>query len=144
MPEDDKPEKRESAAQRIKELTIPQKVRLAMTGGKEARTILILENNRAVQLAILDNPKLTQSEVVGIAQSRSVSDDVLRKIAANREWIKLYPVRLALVKNPKTPIGVSVKFVGTLHPTDLKVIARSKSVASVVAQAANRQLIRKQ
>ncbi len=129
--------------QRIQNMTVPERIRLAMYGGKEARTLLMQDTNRVVQLAVLDNPKLTPSEVAAFANSRMVGEEVLRKIAANREWIKLYPIRLALVKNPKTPVGISVKLVGSLNLQDLKLLSKSKMVSSVVVQAAKRQLARK-
>ncbi|MBC7357454.1 MAG: hypothetical protein H5U10_02840 [Desulfacinum sp.] len=128
----------------IQQMTVPERIRLAMFGGKEARTLLMQDSNRVVQLAVLDNPKVTPSEVASYANSRSVTEEVLRKIAANREWIKLYPIRLALVKNPKTPVGIAVKLVNTLLPQDLKILSKSKAVSSVVVQAAKRKLSQKQ
>ncbi|SMC20095.1 hypothetical protein SAMN02746041_00809 [Desulfacinum hydrothermale DSM 13146] len=128
----------------IQQMTVPERIRLAMFGAKEARTLLMQDSNRVVQLAVLDNPKVTTSEVAAYANSRSVTEDVLRKIAANREWIKLYPIRLALVKNPKTPVGIAVKLVNTLLVQDLKLLSKSKAVSSVVVQAAKRKLSQKQ
>ncbi|MEJ5365355.1 MAG: hypothetical protein WHS86_09655 [Desulfosoma sp.] len=129
-------------AVKIQKMTVPERVKLAQTGGQEARTLLMQDPNRVVQLAVLENPKLTSSEVAGFANSRNISDEALRKIADNREWFKLYPVRLALVKNPKTPVGIALKLVATLNPQDLKILAKSKSVSSVIVQAARRQLER--
>ncbi|MEJ5347854.1 MAG: hypothetical protein WHS46_04090 [Desulfosoma sp.] len=131
-------------AMKIQNMTVSERIKMALVGNKEARTLLIQDPNRVVQLAVLDNPKVTQSEVVGFANSRNISDEVLRKIAENREWSKLYPVRLALVKNPKTPVGIALKMVSTLIPQDLKILAKSKSISSVIAQAAQRQLQRAQ
>ncbi|MBZ4660331.1 MAG: hypothetical protein JG766_2254 [Desulfacinum sp.] len=128
----------------IQQMTVPERIRLAMFGAKEVRTLLMQDSNRVVQLAVLDNPKVTPSEVASYANSRSVTEEVLRKIAANREWIKLYPIRLALVKNPKTPVGIAVKLVNTLLPQDLKILSKSKAVSSVVVQAAKRKLSQKQ
>lgn len=127
---------------KIQQMNVTERVKLALTGGKEARTLLMQDPNRVVQIAVLDNPKITSSEVVGFANSRNISDDALRKIAENREWAKLYSVRLALVKNPKTPVGIALKLVSTLIPQDLKLLAKSKSVPSVIVQAARRQLER--
>ncbi len=131
-------------AMKIQKMTVSERIKMALVGNKEARTLLMQDPNRSVQLAVLDNPKITQSEVVGFANSRNISDEALRKIAENREWSKLYPVRLALVKNPKTPVGIALKLVSTLIPQDLKILAKSKSVSSVIVQAARRQLERAQ
>ena len=151
MTEDRKPgtdeaqeQERLSLAAKIQRMTMPERLRLALTGGREARALLMQDPHRVVQLAVLDNLKITSSEVVGFANSRHISEDVLRKIAENREWSKLYTVRLALVKNPKTPLAIALKLVPTLIPQDLRILAKSKSVSSVIAQAARRQLERAQ
>ena len=93
-----------------------------------------------IQVAVISNPRITDSEVAAIAYSRNVDEEVLRKIAADNEWVRLYPVRLALVTNPKTPIAISRKLVATLNLKDLKNISRSKSVPTVVAHEAVRHV----
>jgi hypothetical protein len=109
-----------------------------MTADKETRGILIRDTNRVIQVAVISNPKITDNEVAAIACSRQVDDEVLRKIAADKEWMRLYPVRLALATNPKTPISISRKLVPTLNYQDLKNISRSKSVPALVASEARR------
>lgn len=124
--------------QRIQKMRITEKIRAAMMGDKETRSALIREPNRMIQWAIINNPRLTDGEVATMANSRSMDEEVLRKIANTREWLKLYQVRYALVTNPKTPLAISTKLVPGLMPNDLRSISRSKSVPQVVAQAARR------
>jgi hypothetical protein len=93
-----------------------------------------------IQIAVISNAKITDGEVASIACSRHVDEEVLRKIAADKEWMRLYPVRLALASNPKTPIAISRRLVPTLNRQDLKNLSRSKSVPNVVANEARRNL----
>jgi len=130
----------ETLLQKVLKKKAAEKIRLAMTADKETRGILIRDSNRMIQVAVISNPKITDSEVTAIAYSRQVDDEVLRRIAADKEWTKLYPVRLALVTNPKTPISISRKLVPTLNRQDLKNLSRSKSVPSLVANEARRLL----
>lgn len=143
--EDADPEesKREDLFQRIMRMKVSEKIRMAMMGDKDARVVLIRDSNRMVQLAIIANPRITEGEVTSIAYSRNVDEEVLRRIANNREWTKLYQVRAALVKNPKTPLSISMKMVQTLPLQDLKEISRSKSVPAAVANAAKRYTMQK-
>lgn len=135
--------KSESLFQRIMRLKVSEKIRMATVGDKDARVVLIRDSNRMVQLAIISNPRITEGEVTSIAYSRNVDEEVLRRIANNREWTKLYQVRAALVKNPKTPLSISMKMVQTLPLQDLKEISRSKSVPAAVANAAKRHTMQK-
>lgn len=116
------------------------KLRLAMKGDREVRNYLIRDPSRLIQLAILSNPRISETEITAIAHSKNVDEEVLRRLAANREWTKIYQVRAALAKNPKTPLPIAMKMVQTLMAQDLKIISKSKTVPNVIAQAAQRQL----
>jgi hypothetical protein len=130
----------ESLLQKVQKKKISEKIRLAMTADKQTRGILIRDSNRLIQVAVISNAKITDGEVASIACSRQVDEEVLRRIAADKEWISLYQVRLALATNPKTPITISRKLVPTLNRQDLRNISRSKSVPTLVANEAKRHL----
>jgi hypothetical protein len=67
----------------------------------------------------------------------------MRIIASNREWTKNYAVKLALVMNPKCPIGFSVKFMNFLQEKDLRTLVKSKDVPAAIATHARRNLTKK-
>lgn len=135
--------KAKSRFQEITDLPVPDKVKLAMSGDKEARSILLRDSNKQVQEAVLDSPRITEGEVAAVANSRNVSDELLRKIAQNREWMKNYQIRLGLANNPKTPLPIGIKMVGTLMISDLKRLSKSKGVSNVLVTSAQRILIKK-
>ncbi len=124
--------------QKIQKLKVAEKIKLAMTGDKEARNALMRDANRMVQLGVISNPRLTEGEVALIAGLRSIDEEVLRRITTNREWMRLYQVRLALVTNPKCPLPISTKLMETLGPLDWRRIAASKSVPTPIAQLARK------
>ncbi|UCG22212.1 MAG: hypothetical protein JSU80_06450 [Deltaproteobacteria bacterium] len=143
-PQQEKDEKRaKSRYQEIRDLPVPEKVKLAMSGDKEARSILIKDSNKQIQEAVLDSPRITEPEIVAIANSRNVGEELLRKIASNRDWMKNYQVRIGLANNPKTPLTIGLRIIGTLMISDLKRLSKSKGVSSVLSAAANRFLIKK-
>lgn len=129
-------------AQKIQRMKVVEKIKAAMTGNHETRSVLIRENSRLVQLAVISNPRLTESEVALMAGYKHIDDEVLRRIANNREWMRLYQVRASLVKNPKCPVGISTKLVQTLGLLDLRNLAASKSIPRAVSDVAKR-LIKK-
>jgi len=133
-------EKEETLFQKVQKMSTSEKIKLALRGDKEIRSLLVRDGERTVQLAVVNNPRITDSEIISIANSRNMHEEVLRRIGASREWLKLYPVRLALVQNPKTAATISLKLLTTLTVKDLRLIAKSKSVPSMIAQAALRLL----
>jgi len=127
----------------IQNMTVFQKIRLGRMGNKEARGLLIRDRNKIVAIAAITSPKITDNEVVSIAQSRNVCEDVLRMVSMSREWTRNYQVKLALVGNPKCPLPAAVKFVNYLQDKDLRHLMRSKDVPSAVATHARRILMKK-
>lgn len=127
----------------IQNMSVFQKIKLGRMGNKEARGLLVRDRNKVVAIATLTSPKITDTEIIGIAQSRNVSDDVLRLISRNREWTRNYKVKLSLATNPKCPQSAALKFLNHLHEKDLRNIMRSKDVHSAVATHARRMLMKK-
>ena len=66
--------------------------------------------------------------------------DVLEHAASDREFTKIYKVKVNLVMNPKTPVAVSMKLLPILKDGDLRKVARNKNIPSEVAAAARRLL----
>jgi hypothetical protein len=127
----------------VQKMNVMQKVKLARMGNKEARGLLIRDRNKIVASAAVRSPKITQQEVAGFAKARNVSDEVLRIIASNRDWIRNYAVKVALATNPKCPIPTAMKFVNHLQERDLRSIMKSRDVPTPIATHARRLLEKK-
>lgn len=121
-------EKQQSLMKQISQLGISEKIRLGQKGGSQARSILSKESNKLVVMAVLANPKITDSEIEAMAKNRSLIDDALRRIGKTKEWMKNYNIKLALLTNPKTPIGISMPFVMSLKKKDLGLLEKNKNV----------------
>lgn len=125
---------------RISKMNVSQKIKLAILGDRNERNILIRDPNKIVALSVLENPRITESEIESIAKMRNVCDEVLKRIGTTREWVKNYQIACALVKNPKTPVSVSLPLLGKLLPKDLKSISISKDLPEVIKRTAKRLL----
>jgi hypothetical protein len=126
----------------LSSLSIVERMKLAMKGTKAHRAQLIRDSNKLVAAAVLGSPKLTVSEVEAFAKMGNVSEEVLRTIAMNRSWVKIYGVIAGLARNPKTPPGISMHLVQRLHEKDLKMLTIDRNVPEAVRQAA-RKFLRK-
>jgi hypothetical protein len=124
----------------IGQMSPGQKIALAMRGDRSARNLLIRDTNKLVAVATIRSPKITESEVIAAAQSRTVNEEVIRIIANNRDWVRKAPIRAALVFNPRTPIAKSMALMRTLDKRKLKELTRSTGIASALKAAAKRIL----
>jgi len=127
----------------IHNMNVMQKVKLARMGNKDARGLLVRDRNKIVATAAIRSPKITGNEVENFARARNLSEEVLRIIAANRDWTKNYRVKLGLATNPKVRIPTAMKFLNYLQERDLRGIMKSKDVATPVAAHARRILQKK-
>jgi len=125
------------------ELGVGEKIKIALSGDKEWRTILIKDSNKLVSGAVIKNPRITEAEVLTIAKSKIQNDEILRVICMNKEWLKNYQIRKALVENSKTPLPSALRFMSTLTEKDLAALAKSKNVGTVISTQARRNLLAK-
>jgi hypothetical protein len=138
------PDKRLTLSQRIMKMNISEKIKLATKGNKEARSILIRDSNKLVAVAVIRSPRITDGEVMLQANNKTAQDEVLRIICGDREWTKMYPIKLALVKNPKVPPALAMKFLATLHEAEVKSLAKDRNVPHVVQQLARKMVQKKE
>jgi hypothetical protein len=129
-----------STLQRIGAMNVAKRIALAMKGTREERAILIRDPNRIVTAAVLSSPKMNENEVAAIAKMANVSEDVLRTIATNRAWLKNYSVILAVAKNPKTPVALSMNLLARLSEKDLKLLSTDRNVPDVLRTSARRRV----
>jgi hypothetical protein len=127
----------------IQNMSVFQKIKLARMGNKEARGLLVRDRNKVVAISAVTSPKITENELITIAKSRSVCDDVIRIISTNRDLTRVYQVKHALATNPKTPQATAMKFVNYLQERDLRTMVKSKDVPSAVSTHARRILMKK-
>jgi len=130
-----------SAMQRLAEMNVPQKMARATKGTREERAILIRDPNKLIAVAVLSSPKLTDSEVESIAKMSSVSDEILRIISHNRNWMKSYVVVSALARNPKTPLAVSMNLLSRLSEKDLRTLSTNRNVPDVLRTTARQKIV---
>lgn len=140
-------EKRLSLYQRVARMRVVERMQLALKGGREERMLLIRDPNKMVQRAVLQSPRVSEQEIESFAAMTTVSEEVLRRIATNRQYIKSYTITRSLIFNPKTPLDLSLPMMARLLPNDLKTLAASKNVPETLrtsAQKLHRQRTTKQ
>jgi len=125
-------EKRQTLTQRLAGMNVIQRLTLALKGGKEERMALIRDPNKLVQRAVLQSPRLAELEVETFSGMTNVSEEVLRHISLNRNFMKNYSVVRNLVNNPKTPVDISLHFIQRLVTTDQKKLSMNKNVPETV------------
>jgi hypothetical protein len=95
-------------------------------------------------MAAVTSPRITDGEILGLANSRTANADVLRYIYSSREHLKTYAIKTALVKNPKVPLPTALKLMQTLQDKDVKDLARDRNVPQTIQAQAKAWVIKKE
>lgn len=125
---------------KIRDMSTGAKIKLAYTGNAETRMILIKDSNKVIAEAVMKSGRLSDREVAKVAAMRSVADDVIRAVARNKQWTRIYQVKLALVKNPKTPVAISSKLLRMVNARDLKLLSKNRNINPTVTIMAKRMV----
>lgn len=120
---------------------IGEKIKMALTGDKEWRSILIKDANKLVSGGVIKNPRITEAEVLAMIKAGIQNDEIMRLICANREWTKNYNIRKALISNNRTPVQNAMKYLETMGEKDLAFFGKSKNISSAVSTMAKRILL---
>ena len=145
-PEDglDEDGERISGTQELAAMNFPQRIRAAMKGTREQRAILIRDPNKMICASVLSSPKVSVPEVESFARMQNVSEDVLRVIGSNRAWLKSYGVVLALTKNPKTPLALSMQLMTRLQTKDLAKLSVDRNVPEALRISSRKKVVSNQ
>jgi len=132
-----------SKYQQLLDMVVADKIKLALTGDKEWRNLLIRESNKLVNTAVLKNPRITDPEVLAVAKNRTSSEELIRLILLNKEWVKKYDMKKALVEHPRTPLQQAMRLMGFLSEKDIKELAKSRNVSQAIVNNARRLVMAK-
>ncbi len=102
-----------------------KRTELASSAQEKELTLLVHDPSPKVIMAMLDNRNITEEHVLIIANRKNLPPEVLNAIFRDKRWSESYPVRLALAKNPKTPLFTALSIARFLRLFDLAELARN-------------------
>jgi hypothetical protein len=128
---------------RIGTMNISQKIKLAYTCSKEERRILIGDTNKLVGIAVLKSRALSVNEVESFAAMRNLDEELYRRISWNRDWMRKPAIVIALVRNPRVPLDLTLPLLKRLSIRELRTVVRDRNLASVIRATARRFMVLK-
>ncbi len=111
-----------------KPLTLGERKALARTHRRDKLGHLLRDPHPAVVAILLDNPHVTEADILKIASSRPAVPESLAKLAAHARWSVRHAVKRALVLNPSTPLADAIRIATTLRSSELAELAADPSL----------------
>ena len=94
-----------------------------------------------VLLAVLENPLLSEKLLCEFLERKDLPAEVLARITRNKEWMKNYPVRLRLVRHPRTPRLATLGLIRQLFLFDLVGVSLLPSVPAEIRRLAEDMIL---
>ena len=104
-------------------LTLGERKSLARTHRRDQLLLLTRDPHPEVVAILLENPHVTEAEILKIAATRPAVPESLARIAAHPRWSLRHAVKRALVMNPHTPLADAIRIVTTLRAAELSELA---------------------
>lgn len=108
---------------RLPQLPLGQKITLARRGPARLGGALLLDGHAQIVPIVLDNPYLTEAQVLKALSREKIPPGAVQAIARHRKWSCEYNIRLALVRNPASPLSAVLGYLPELTVSDLRELA---------------------
>jgi hypothetical protein len=122
-------------SERLKAMTVSQKMALALSGNREERFALLRDPVKTLHVFVLKNPRIGLDEVAWAAKQPTLSPEALKLISEHREWSGNATVCIALVRNPKTPLPLAVRLLDRIPMSEVRAIAKGGAREQIVHAA---------
>lgn len=121
-------------------LTLGERKSLARTRNRNLIARVVHDPHVAVISILLDNPFLTENDVVRLCAKRPVPAQVLQAVFHHRKWVFRYRARSALVRNPHFPLPLALQLTLTLTAQDQRELCRSHDLHDLIRLLARASL----
>ena len=108
---------------RLPQLPLGQKITLARRGTGRVAGALLADGHTQVLSVVLDNPNLTEAQVLKALSRERLPVGVVKSVAQHRKWSHVYNVRLALVRHPSSTLSTILAYLPELTVSDLRELA---------------------
>ncbi len=127
--------------EKLGEMALGEKITFARLAGRGLVSKLLEETHPLVLEAALWNGRATSSEILAITSRSTSRPEILEAIGRHPRWSTRRDIRVALLRNPRTPVSVSMAFLSAMRPEDLRGIADLPETPRLVKLACRRLLL---
>lgn len=108
---------------KLPKLALGERIGLARRAHRGLYGPLFSTGESQVVVALLENPRLTEGDVVDLLNSNNVSPAVFSSVLRSPRWAPRREIRIAMARNQSTPLPVALSAVAELSPGELRGLA---------------------
>jgi hypothetical protein len=122
-----------------RQVTLGERKSLARTHDRELIARVLRDPHPHVIRILLHNPSLIEMDVLRLCARRPVASEALREVFQSARWIVRYPIKVALILNPYTPLDIALQLAPLMHEQDLKRVLEASDLPSELHEACRRR-----
>lgn len=126
--------------EKIRELTVGEKMTVARTGPRAVIHLLLHEDDDRILQALFRNPNMMEVDILMLINDELTPSEILKSIGSDYKWSMRYAIRLALVRNNKTPLPLALSFLSKLRKSDLRALNKAPATRELIKRTAYRIL----
>lgn len=122
--------------ERRPEAVLLETIQQARTASGTRLEAFLYHRSAEVLEALLENPQLGPQHIQVLLQRKDLPRAIVTRITQNQEWMRSYPLKLAVVKHPRTPRHVALPLLKWLYLFDFIGVATSPGVPAELKRVA--------
>jgi hypothetical protein len=124
---------------RLASVTLGERLALARRSSAIVAAALLLDKEARVWQTALENPRLTEAAVVKAVNSLSPTPQFIEAVCRHAKWSLRPEIRIALLRNPHTPLARALEFARRLPPAQLRDILHSSRLPEKIKDYLQRE-----
>jgi hypothetical protein len=134
VPADIKLSAEEALMNRLERLSHGERLTLAHRASGRVAAALLMDSEARVIDAALENSRLTESAVIKALMRRNAPPAFVRAVCHHGKWSPRPEVRIALLRNEKTPLSQALKLSRSLPPATVREILHGSHLPEATKQ----------
>jgi len=122
----------EALIKRLETISSGEKLSLGRRASGRVAGVLLLDPDPRIIRAALENSRMTEALIIRAITRSNASSALVLAVCNHAKWSLRREVRIALLRNEKTPMGHALEFAHTLPPAILKEVLENSRLPQAI------------
>ena len=125
---------------RLASITLGERISLARRSSATVAAVLLLDKEASVWQPALENPRITEAAMIKALHRRGATVAFVEAVCRHSKWSLRHEVRIALLRNPHTPLARAIAFARHLPPPLLRDVLHTSRLPEKIKQYLRKEL----
>jgi hypothetical protein len=125
---------------KLETISTGEKLSLARRASGRVAAELLLDKEARIRQAALENPRLTEASLARVLVRSNTTSPLVEAVCHHPKWSRARDIRIALLRNARTPLARVLEFAGSLPAPMLREILQTSHLPQSTKACLLRQL----